>query len=363
MSSDSILAIDVGGGTQDILLWEPCGQLENCVKLILPTPTRIVAQRIRRSTSRGEHIFLDGRVMGGGPVSRAVTDHLRAGLKAYALPSAAVTFHDNLDYVRNMGVVITDSPPTDVLTVTVTLGDVDLDTLTASLLPYEVDVPRRVAFAVQDHGFSPIESNRLVRFRNLADFLEKGGDLFDRVYLEPPAENTRMWAVKEALPDALVMDTGTAAILGALLDDEVARWRGETVLVINTGNAHTLAAVISGDRVLALYEHHTGCLTPPVLADHIRRFVQGTLGHREIFDSMGHGVVYASDYEPSRTLPPVAVTGPRRAMASELSCRLAVPFGDMMLSGCFGLIEGARRKWNIKYTIGGERSETCRREP
>jgi uncharacterized protein (DUF1786 family) len=173
------------------------------------------------------------------------------------------------------------------------------------------------------------------------------------VYENPPRENTRMWAVKKVCPQALLMDTGTAAIMGALLDGTVAVWRQKGVLVANLGNAHVLAALIVKDRVLALYEHHTDCLNPGMLRDHLEKFNRGELSFAEVYDSMGHGVAYSPDFTPRFSTVPVAVTGPQRAMASAMECYLAAPFGDMMLSGCFGLIEGARAKWHIPHQING----------
>jgi len=58
MISGPILALDVGGGTQDIFIWEPGQAVENGVKLVLPAPTQILARRVRRLTAQGQHIFL-----------------------------------------------------------------------------------------------------------------------------------------------------------------------------------------------------------------------------------------------------------------------------------------------------------------
>ena len=347
--SDSILAIDIGGGTQDILFWNPHDRLENSVKLILPSPARVVAKRIRTITEKGRDLYCTGTVMGGGSVTEAVKDHIGKGLKAFAHSPAALTFHDNLDYVKKMGVLLCEEPPANAEKIR--FGDIDLESLAIAVQPFGVDIPEHFAVAVQDHGFSPLESNRVVRFRNLSRFLMNGGRLSDRVYEQPPEENSRMWAVKRALPEAMVMDTGTAAIIGALLDGNVANRRKEGLIVINLGNAHTLAAVVSEDRALALYEHHTGCLNPQKLHDHVTRFFQGKLTHREVYEDQGHGVAYAPHFKPYREMPPVVVTGPQRALARDLPCHMAVPFGDMMLSGCFGLIEGTRIKRNISFPI------------
>src|SRR5918997_1116779 len=71
-SPERILAIDVGAGTQDILLWESDRTYENCVQLILPSQTQIVAGRIGEQTAAGRDIYLTGALMGGGASSEAV---------------------------------------------------------------------------------------------------------------------------------------------------------------------------------------------------------------------------------------------------------------------------------------------------
>ncbi len=68
MSEGALLAVDVGGGTQDIFLWEPGQAVENAVKMVLPAPTQIMARRLRRLTEAGRAVFLTGRLMGGGPI-------------------------------------------------------------------------------------------------------------------------------------------------------------------------------------------------------------------------------------------------------------------------------------------------------
>ena len=79
-----ILAIDVGSGTQDILLYQQGMPMENCVQMILPSPTRIIAQKIHEATVSKRNIFLTGNTMGGGPCSSAVEKHLQTGLKPWS---------------------------------------------------------------------------------------------------------------------------------------------------------------------------------------------------------------------------------------------------------------------------------------
>src|ERR671929_2087640 len=101
-----ILTVDVGTGTQDILLFDSERELENCFKLVLPSPTVVFADRIRAATAERRAVVLDGVTMGGGPCHWATMDHVRAGLEAFATPDAARTFDDDLDAVAAMGITI-----------------------------------------------------------------------------------------------------------------------------------------------------------------------------------------------------------------------------------------------------------------
>lgn len=340
MKDTTILAIDIGGGTQDILLHDPNQPMENAVKLVLPSPTMIAARRIHAVTAEKRPLFLSGRVMGGGAVSRAVRAHLQAGLPVYSLEAPALTLHDNLTKVQSMGVEIVPERPARG-EIEVVLGDLDLDGLERALSFFEVSLPPVAALAIQDHGFSPQASNRLTRFAQWQRFMDAGGDIADLLYVEPPAGLSRMAAAAESLPNAFFMDTGAAALRGAMLDETAAAGLAEGLLMVNVGNEHTVAALVRDRRVWGIYEHHTSLLDPSSLADHMNRFASGELTHWEIFDQMGHGVAYQPDYPDVAPFRTVVVTGPQRAMAKGLG-HLAAPFGEMMLSGCFGLVEAVR---------------------
>ena len=96
MSRPRILAIDVGTGTQDILVFEAGTLIENAVQLIMPSPTVLLANRVKQATADQVDLLLTGVTMGGGPGHWAVEAHLRAGLNVYATAEAARTFDDDL---------------------------------------------------------------------------------------------------------------------------------------------------------------------------------------------------------------------------------------------------------------------------
>ncbi|MCF8034633.1 MAG: DUF1786 domain-containing protein [Desulfarculaceae bacterium] len=340
MSLSELLAVDIGGGTQDILLWRAAQNLENAVKLVLPAPTQVAAARVRRAGQQGREVFLYGELMGGGAIHKAVDQNLAAGLKVYATPRAAATFADDMAKVEAMGIELSESAPDGALAVP--LGDLNLAELAAACARFEVELPRTLALAVCDHGYSPGYSNRKFRFNMWRRFLEGSGDLASLISDTPPPDMTRLEALARQAPGCLLMDTAAAAAWGALQDPEVAaKAAGEGVCIVNLGNMHTVAFLVQGRMVSGIYEHHTGCLDTMSLSDQVERFVKGDIGDEEVFAGQGHGLARLDGAPRGLPGPPV-ITGPQRRLAEGLGWQTAVPHGDVMLSGCFGLLAAAR---------------------
>jgi uncharacterized protein (DUF1786 family) len=359
-----ILAVDVGTGTQDILVFDSSGPVENSIKLVMPSATSIAAGRIRSATEARRTVLLTGVIQGGGPCHWALEDHLRAGLPAYATPEAARTFDDDLTRVEAMGVRIVGDDEADALgdVERVELRDLDLGAIRSALAAF--DVPGDFdgfALGCLDHGDSPPDySDRLFRFDHLRRVVERRNDLLAFAYLpdELPDYLTRartLMATVGGEAPAVFLDTGPAAALGALQDPRVAAEREQ--LVLNLGNMHALAFHLEGARIRSLYEHHTGEMTTEQIEDFTERLVTGALAHQEVFGSKGHGAFYAPDGArgapdgggPSRDSerPLLAVTGPQRGRlrGSRLDPYFATPHGDMMISGCFGLVRAFARRY------------------
>ena len=104
-----ILCVDVGTGTQDILLHDTELHPENGFKMVVPSPTMMVRRRLQEATRTGQPVLLSGVTMGGGPSHWAAEDHLRAGCEIFATPSAARSFNDDLNYLQAQGIrVVTE---------------------------------------------------------------------------------------------------------------------------------------------------------------------------------------------------------------------------------------------------------------
>ena len=335
-----LLAIDVGSGTQDILLYEQGQTLENAVQLVLPSQTTILARRIAEATAARAPLFLWGRVMGGGPCVGAIGDHLQAGLPVYATAAAAKTIRDDLAEVQALGVQIVEQPPTR-NAVALELKDVDLDGLRAALAPFGVELPDRFAVALQDHGECLGVSQRRFRFEHWERLVREGGYLERLAYGpgEVPPYLTRLAAVQQLLPGALVMDTGAAAMRGALLDPLVDAPRAEGLVIVNVGNQHVVGALVQDDRLLGVFEHHTERVDLGKMIDLVSGLREGKLTNEQVYADEGHGAYISPDYDGRFRF--TAVTGPRRALARPLEPYFAVPYGDMMLTGAFGLMAAA----------------------
>ena len=107
-----ILTVDIGTGTQDILLYDSNLDIENGFKLVLPSPTMMIHRRLKQTlqtsgnTGSKPQILFTGHQMGGGPSAWAIEELAKAGFPVYMTPSAATTLNDELDKVEALGIKI-----------------------------------------------------------------------------------------------------------------------------------------------------------------------------------------------------------------------------------------------------------------
>ena len=354
-----ILSLDIGTGTQDIFLYNSSLDMENCFKLVVPSPTMIVHQKIKQATSRGNPILLTGVTMGGGPSAWAAEAHIKHGLAVYATPEAARTFNDDLEAVRGMGVEVISEDEAERLPSTVQrlkLQDFDYPLIASVFRSFGVDLNGLAAIGVGvfDHGNAPPHiSDRKFRFDYLDERIRKLNRLSAFAYRaeDVPKSMTRLQSVVDTATgiDAplVVMDTAPAAVLGARLDPKVAE--RDRVIIANVGNFHTLAFRIGLHGIEGLFEHHTGLVDLEKLDRLLRALANGSLRNEDVFDDQGHGALV---YDPSalelgKGDYDAVITGPRRRLfqssllnAGNRNLRpyFPAPFGDMMISGCFGLL-------------------------
>ncbi len=375
-----ILAVDIGTGTQDILLFDTQLDIENSLKLILPSPTLRVFRKIKQATREGVDILLSGNLMGGGPSGWAAQDHIRAGYRVYATSSAACSFNDDLDVVRSMGIQIIAENEIDSLVEPVRkihMCDFDFPAISKVFNDFGVDMSNLAAAAVSvfDHGNAPADvSDRKFRFDYLDSRIRKENRLSAFAYRSEkiPKVMTRLQSVADSACDLhvplVVMDSAPAAILGATYDPKVRSYARK--LIVNIGNLHILAFRLNESGIEGVFEHHTGMLDQKQLEELLLELAAGTISNERVFNQHGHGAFMISPEPMALRLDDfgVVVTGPRRnkLMGSRLNPYFAVPFGDMMTTGCIGLLAATA---DLLPELAGsihqalENSNTSRRAP
>lgn len=330
-----ILAIDVGVGTQDLMLHDSNYEIENSIKMVLPSPTKILANKIKKIN---QDIFLTGNTMGGGPITFAIKKHLKKGYKVFMTPEAARTIKDNLQKVKKIGIKVSKENPNDLKTIK--LADVNIEALKSALSKLDINLEfDHLAIAVQDHGYSENMGDRDFRFHKIKEKLRKPTPPEEFAYPKKiPKYFTRMNSIKKSLKkyDPLLMDSKFAAITGALQDPNTKK--DDKMVVLDVGNGHTLAATIKEGKIMGLMEHHTKMLNHDKIEKLIKKLVDGSLTHSQVHDDGGHG---AHVIDAIGTFKKVVVTGPQRRLADKTSLPVyhAAPAGDVMMTGPVGLIK------------------------
>jgi uncharacterized protein (DUF1786 family) len=237
------------------------------------------------------------------------------------------------------------------------LQDFDAHAIIGALRAFDVDpTVDALAIAAFDHGAAPPGvSDRRFRFDFIAQTVHRNPIPSAFAYLaqDTPAALTRLrsiatsaerylkWSGSDPRTPLLLMDTGSAAVLGAL-EDSLVRSQRESLLC-NVGNFHTLAFHLLQGRIVGIFEHHTGEIDRSQLERMLVKLADGTLTNEEVFNTSGHGALMLNGIvrnDSDNIFPFLAVTGPRREMlrGSLLHPYEATPHGDMMLAGCFGLL-------------------------
>ena len=353
-----ILTVDIGTGTQDIFLYDSNLDIENGFKLVLPSPTMMIHHRVKHAISTRTPLLLTGHQMGGGPSAWAIEEAARAGIPVYMTPSAATTINDELDKVEALGIKIVSEEESRRLSAVnrMELKDLDFELISRTFKEYGVSLNEleAISVAVFDHGNAPSGiSDRQFRFDYLDERIRARNSLSAFAYLSNniPGIMTRLQSVADSageLPCPLVvMDTAPAAVLGAGFDPTVATRKQK--IICNVGNFHTLAFRLGEGGIEGVFEHHTGEIDLTKLESLLKRLADSSLKHEDVFNDMGHGALMYSQetFEFGKDDFDVVVTGPRRSMFNRqpifenrksLRPYFAVPFGDMMIAGCFGLL-------------------------
>jgi uncharacterized protein (DUF1786 family) len=346
------LLLDVGAGTLDVLYYD--GLSREHFKAVVKSPVRTIAEK---AAALGKKIVATGVEMGGGDLSGV----LQAKAQEYRVlmtEAAAATIHHDLDRVRSFGIEIVDEQEAEDAVKSgnysrLTLGDLEPDRLKKIVkgfgVPFVFDV---VGICAQDHGVPPPGRSHL-------DYRH---DLFKRVLgthprphallyeqSEVPETLNRLRSIAQSANNALpaseiyVMDSGMAAMIGALSDSQVLG--KDPVMVLDIATSHTLGAVFSGEELAAFFEYHTRDITLPCLETLLPDLAEGKVEHKKILEQGGHGA-YTRKSVGYANVEIILATGPRRSLlkGTTLPVVFGAPGGDNMMTGTLGLLEAIGRR-------------------
>jgi uncharacterized protein (DUF1786 family) len=332
-----ILAIDIGVGTQDIMLYNTDNPIENSVKLVLPAPTNIFANRIKKCRS---DIFINGATMGGGPVNKAIKNHLARGYKVVMTENSARTIRDDIERVKALGIQIIPNNEKSPELPNIEFKDIDLNAIENALLQFDVALDfDYIGVAVQDHGYMEGMGDRNFRFMKIKEKLNIPRNPEEFAYhREVPKYFTRMNGVKNTLEgvNVTIMDSKFASICGATCDNYMKKIN--SYIIMDIGNGHTLAASFENNKIFGVFEHHTSSLNPEKIVKLLFKLKNGTITNDEVYQDGGHGACVTS---PMSSFECVVATGPRRRILekTDLKVHYAAPAGDVMMTGPVGLIK------------------------
>ncbi len=334
------LAVDIGKGTQDILIPIPGEAEENWVKAVLPSPTRKLAQVVK--DFKGD-LRVCGFTMGGGPLKRALLDHLKKGFRVIMTVDAAKTVRDDIGFVRSLGIEVVD----ELRDCDLFLGDLEFNIYHKILHFSNLNKLTKIAIACQDHGYRPGQSDRVTRFKFLRELFERTRKPENMVITKETGFFSRFDSILKQIERAnlsgFVMDSKVAAIAGV---KSVAGRQGIREFVcIDCGNGHTMVSTVKDGKVCGFFEHHTRLLTEDKLKKFMVKLINGLLNFKEVFEDGGHGALTIESINPQK----IYLVGPNRWKFRNLG-EFAYPLGDSMMFGCAGLVEAAKETGNLTAT-------------
>ena len=348
------LILDIGAGTLDILYYST--EDEQHYKAVVKSPILVMEEKARGL--RG-NLLVTGGEMGGGGVSKVLTERARTE-EVIVSASAAATLHHSLKRVQSWGIrVIEDSEAEELRRSNkysfLVFQDLDVERLKSIVegfgIPFQFDI---LGICAQDHGTPPEGVSHLdYRHQIFKASLDKNPfphallfrdseipPMFNR--LRSIAESARFIPSKEIY----VMDSGMAAILGGSMDSRTQAI--ERVLVLDIATSHTVGAILERGEIAGWFEYHTRDITLEKLDALLIELAEGTLNHDRILQGGGHGA-YIRKKAGKVALKTIVATGPKRSLAqnSRFPMILGSPLGDNMMTGTVGVLEAIRRRKHL----------------
>ncbi|MEM4246397.1 MAG: DUF1786 family protein, partial [Candidatus Bathyarchaeia archaeon] len=102
-----ILGLDIGAGTKDILLYDSEKSIENCIKMVIPSPSSLYGRQIEEA---GVDLYINGYTIGGGELGERLRLHMSKGFRVYMGEEAAFSLYSDLSRVKGLGIAVGEPP-------------------------------------------------------------------------------------------------------------------------------------------------------------------------------------------------------------------------------------------------------------
>ncbi len=368
-----ILTIDIGKGTEDVMLFQEDTRFENSLQLVYPSMAQLLAQKMMSDNSN--LILIDGDTIAGEPWHKEIY-RIAKTRKVIMTEQAARSLKYNLNRVRSKNIkIISDDDFHEMLNkYTINnldyynklsddvsyykLSDIYWKRLLINLELSNISIMNieNVIICCQDHG-EPENIDRSVRdFRIeeiygklqnnglLEDLLVKGNKISKYLPRHRAVIGSAEYIFQHLSTDNFfVMDSSPAVILGAIY--ALQSMNIERKIILNLGNGHTLVVYVEHDKVMMIYEVHTSGVDADKIITQIRDLLSGRLTHEKVLNSGGHGVFINAHFEYLNELEldellshKLFVLGPNRKILDRVdNIEFVHPAGSMMMAGPVGL--------------------------
>jgi uncharacterized protein (DUF1786 family) len=151
----TFLLVDIGAGTMDILHYDTESGAH--YKVVAKSPVLYMAEK---AASLPGNILITGNEMGGGPITKVLTQRAQDTNVIMSMSSAA-TIHHNVEKVRSWGITVVEDEKAEDLRLSreyshLVINDLEVERLVHVMngvgAPFSFDV---VGICAQDHGVPP----------------------------------------------------------------------------------------------------------------------------------------------------------------------------------------------------------------
>jgi len=349
------LIVDIGAGTMDILYYD--AESGHHYKAVAKSPVLPMAEK---AASLEGNLLIKGTEMGGGPLTKVLSQRAKKDDVVMTFSSAA-TVHHNLDRVRSLGIRVIDEDEAEKLEKNnkynlLYTEDLQMERLKGIIkglgVPFVFDV---LGVCAQDHGVPPDQVSHL-DYRHDAFKSRLDEKPFPHALLyrhdEIPVSMNRLMSIAECArlfptQEVYVMDSGMAAILGASMDPRAVGKERE--LVLDVATSHTVGAALERGEVAGFFEYHTSDISLERLEALLVDLADGKLEHKQILQEGGHGA-YIRKAFGFKSAEIFVATGPKRSLIknSRLPIVLGAPLGDNYMTGTVGVLEAIRHRKGLE---------------